>query len=471
MAKTLELLTDVWTPELNHPADRPGVLCEVFVYGNAINQTLPRGIQTVPVEVDAQGMCAHGPGGLEDVLANWDVKNGQRPRLMYTVTMGHNPTGGVLSVRRRREIYALCSKYDVIIVEDDPYWYLQYPSAAEAEAKSRSLPKPEPPTADRKGQKSSGYEFIDSLVPSYLSMDTDGRVIRLDTFSKTIAPGCRLGWITAQPAFIERLTRSAPPLRPLNNPHLTDLHRITEATTQQPSGFVQAQVAQLIMGTQAPETLTLFQSLTRKEQSTFTSWSTSGWVRWISGLRGEYERRMNRMCTILDAHSHMLKHKSPSAASALSDWGMVSKTQLLSFDYPRGGMFVWLRIHLESHPLYNAHFTSPPKKIIDGTSLSIALMFFLTKPPQLVLAAPGLMFGATDEIRASRAWAYFRLCFAAETDETVDAASVRFGRGVQRFFKIRDPDVIQELVDQWSSNGVDEEALEGVGDLGVWAGC
>ena len=45
-------------------------------------------------------------------------------------SIGHNPTGGVQSVERRREIYALCVKYDIIIIEDDPYWYLQFPSAA-----------------------------------------------------------------------------------------------------------------------------------------------------------------------------------------------------------------------------------------------------------------------------------------------------------------------------------------------------
>lgn len=120
--------------------------------------------------------------------------------------MGHNPTSGVLSVKRRKEIYELCCKYDIIIVEDDPYWYLQFPSAANEEAESRGLDVTL--TMEKHTPvKSSGYEFIDSLVPSYLSIDVEGRVIRLDTFSKTIAPGCRLGWITAQPRFIERLER------------------------------------------------------------------------------------------------------------------------------------------------------------------------------------------------------------------------------------------------------------------------
>lgn len=109
-------------------------------------------------------------------------------------------------MERRREIYHICQQFDIIIVEDDPYWFLQYPSAAEEERRSRGeySPKSTPvPTTVASG----GYKFLDSLVPSYLSIDVDGRVIRLDTFSKSIAPGCRLGWLTAQPAFIERFER------------------------------------------------------------------------------------------------------------------------------------------------------------------------------------------------------------------------------------------------------------------------
>ena len=94
----------------------------------------------------------------------------------------------------------------MIIVEDDPYWYLQYPSAIKKQAAARGASQP-PAEVPIRPAKSSGYEFIDSLVPSYLSIETGGRVIRLDTFSKTIAPGCRLGWITAQPAMITQLRR------------------------------------------------------------------------------------------------------------------------------------------------------------------------------------------------------------------------------------------------------------------------
>jgi DNA-binding transcriptional MocR family regulator len=88
---------------------------------------------------------------------------------MYTVTVGQNPTGATLSRSRREEIYSLCEEFDMVIVEDDPYWHLQYT-----------------PFSHREGK------FL-VIEGSYLQLDKSGRVIRLDTFSKTIAPGCRLG--------------------------------------------------------------------------------------------------------------------------------------------------------------------------------------------------------------------------------------------------------------------------------------
>lgn len=85
--KTLEMFVNPWSEDYDHPEDRPGLLCETFIYGNILGQALPKGMQIVPVKADMGGMCAKGPGGLEDVLSNWDPKNGKRPHLMYTVTL------------------------------------------------------------------------------------------------------------------------------------------------------------------------------------------------------------------------------------------------------------------------------------------------------------------------------------------------------------------------------------------------
>jgi DNA-binding transcriptional MocR family regulator len=85
-AKALECLSNVWSEERDWVREREGILCEEFAYMSAIQTAKPRGLQVVPVKIDEEGMLATGPGGLEDVLENWDYKRGKRPHLMYTVT-------------------------------------------------------------------------------------------------------------------------------------------------------------------------------------------------------------------------------------------------------------------------------------------------------------------------------------------------------------------------------------------------
>lgn len=303
-----------------------------------------------------------------------------------------------------------------MIIEDDPYWYLQFPSAIGKEAEARGTkvaPKQEP----HKFEKSTGYEYLDSLVPSYLNFDYDGRVIRLDTFSKTVAPGCRLGWITAQPAIIERILR------------------ITESSTQQPSGFVQSMVAELLMGPQpaAGE----FAKKSKAEQLVFTGWQTDGWVRWLEGLRGAYERRMNRMSTILEAGRYQLKqgtfYQQTKSGTPIkgeeSDWAVISKTKMYSFDWPRAGMFIWIHMHFETHPLWNK---------VPGPKLAEAVWIFLTRKPYLTLACPGAVFSPTPEILAEKGWQYFRLCFAAVEEVDIERCSNGFANGVKEFWSIKD---------------------------------
>ncbi|CAK7207883.1 hypothetical protein SEUCBS139899_010698 [Sporothrix eucalyptigena] len=462
LSKTLELFVDDWNPVRDDVTTRPGLLCEPFIYGNVLSQIAPKGMQVVTVEADADGMVPYGPGSLEDVLANWDPSKGRRPHILYTVTMGHNPTGIVLSLERRKQLYEVCSRFDVIIAEDDPYWYMQFPSAAVNEAASRNLSKPKSPLVaptinKAAGQRSTGFAFLDSLVPSFLSVDVDGRVVRLDTFSKTVAPGCRLGWITAQPALIERFTR------------------IAETGTQQPSGFVQSLISELVIGPlpAAAAKKELVATKSKQTEPTFSGWQVGGWVRWLEGLRGEYERRMNRMCTILDEGSFQLKQGTPVRA-ADADWGVITKTQLFSYDWPRGGMFVWIRVHFEAHPLWYATRPNPADSVIDGPLFSTALMLYLSSKPHLVLVSPGTMFSADDSVRLNRGWAYFRLCFAAESDENVEACSKRLVDGIQKFWKVKKAQDFEDIIN--NSPIVMAEAAEAnkageLGNLGVWMGC
>jgi len=405
-SKTLQALSNEWAEGYDPVEERPGLLVEQYCYMNAIQTAKPRGFNIVPVAIDDEGMTTKGPGGLEHVLDNWDFTRGRRPHLMYTVTIGQNPTSGTLSVARRTEIYALCVKYDIIIVEDDPYWYLQFPSST-------------PNTTAPRPKNSSGFDFLDSLIPSYLSLDYQGRVVRLDTFSKTVAPGCRLGWITAQPAFVERILR------------------ITETSTQQPSGFVQSMVAELLMG---PQSAT---DPGKGGAADGSGWNVDGWVRWLEGLRGNYERRMTVMCDVLDANKYLLKAGRRKSLTDVADdedeWAVVNKTNIYDFVRPLGGMFVWVRFDFSSHPLI---------KKVPAPRLSQALWVFWTQKPYKVLVAPGTLFAPNEEIRDSDAFNCVRLCFAACPVEEVEGISRRFAKGAQDFWRIKSVDKINKLLEE-----------------------
>lgn len=522
-AKTIECFTNPWTPNSGRPlSDRQSMLCEEFAYMNAIQTARPRGLNIVPVAIDSEGMLAYGhPKSLYNVLSNWEPERdgGRRPHIMYTVTMGQNPTSGLLSVKRRKEIYELCQKFDVLIVEDDPYFYIQFPHAAnELTQKHRngqlaslnhfmesnlnyqtSLAVPVRGTATSnngnmcattrmKRGKSSGSEFLDSLVPSYLSFDVDGRVIRLDTFSKTIAPGCRLGWLTAQPAIVERILR------------------ITETTTQQPSGFVQSLVAELLIGPDDTD-----QKMAKKgNEQAASGWKMDGWIRWLEGLRGNYERRMRTMCEVLEEGKFIMSSKpppSPTASKARTttlpiriqrrrrldpiisacshsranrsppfsipstpvprapapasdlepeDFEVLHKTQIYDFTPPMAGMFAWIRFNFETHPVQS--FPLP--------QLAHAFWIFQTKKPYLVLTAPGPIFAPSEQIREEKAWQYFRLCYAAIDEKDVKDMSERFVRAGRDFWELNE-EHIRELLDE-DNEGVDHVA-EAVKEMeGKW---
>jgi DNA-binding transcriptional MocR family regulator len=430
-AKSLEAFSNTWDAERDWIREREGILCEEFAYMNAIQAARPRGLNVVPVVIDDEGMCASGKGGLAEVLEKWDISKGKRPHLMYTVTMGQNPTSGLLSLQRREDIYALCHKYDILIIEDDPYWYLQYPSANALSIAARGHPVSEnfpldhndPKTAPlhnyNAGKKSSGYPFIDSLVPSYLHVDVDGRVIRLDTFSKTVAPGCRLGWITAQPFFIEKILR------------------VTETSTQQPSGFVQSMIAELIMG---PRDGTSDGS--KGGSNDGSGWKADGWVRWLEGLRGNYERRMQQMSAILEEGKYVVKSSARRPSIGIEneeEFQMVSKAQMYDFVYPLAGMFLWMHVHYETHPLFN-------NDKVPHEKLARALWLYNTTEPWRCLLSPGSIFCPTDEIREEKGWQYFRLCFAAVNDDVVEKYSKAVVGAFQSFWQIDDPKEIDELL-------------------------
>lgn len=179
-------------------------------------------------------------------------------------------------------------------------------------------------------------------------------------------------------------------------------------------------------------------------------WKVDGWVRWLEGLRGNYERRMNRMCSVMEEGRFALKQQTPIKEEE-QDWAVVTKVQMYEFDWPRGGMFIWLKVAFENHPLWGK---------VDGPKLSNALWVFLTTKPYLVLLAPGLMFSSSEEIAAAEGWKYYRICFAAIPDEDVTPSSIRMVKGISDFWKIKSPKDLDDIED---STAEEKDGLTNMG--------
>ncbi len=104
-------------------------------------------------------------------LANRVKTQANSSKLIYIIPNFHNPTGVTLDLDRRKELIDIANKYDLIIIEDDPYYNLRYEG---------------------------------SHLPSLYEMSNE-RVIHLGTFSKSIGGGVRLGWILASSQVIKKL--------------------------------------------------------------------------------------------------------------------------------------------------------------------------------------------------------------------------------------------------------------------------
>lgn len=116
------------------------------------------------VPVDTDGMQTEALGAI--LAAN------PRAKMIYTVPDFQNPTGVTLSLARRKELIALANRHDLIVLEDTPYRHIRF-----------------------EGQN----------LPTLKSLDTEGRVIHLGSFSKVLVPGLRIGWAVAAPDLLARM--------------------------------------------------------------------------------------------------------------------------------------------------------------------------------------------------------------------------------------------------------------------------
>ncbi|KAJ3363898.1 hypothetical protein GGF31_000646 [Allomyces arbusculus] len=163
-------------------------------------------VKLVAVPVDEEGI---NPTALAAILNAWPARM-RKPRVLYTVPTGQNPTGATAPLAHRRAVYAVAQRHDLLVLEDDPYMYLQYTLSDDAFADQQQQQKQ--PHVDAPSQPAShdadlalGARFAAALIPSYMSLDTDGRVLRFDSLSKVIGGGIRIGYFTGPAPIYERL--------------------------------------------------------------------------------------------------------------------------------------------------------------------------------------------------------------------------------------------------------------------------
>jgi DNA-binding transcriptional MocR family regulator len=84
---------------------------------------LPTGCKPEVISMDEGGIT---PEGVEAAVQRSIASTGRAPKLMYIVPHCQNPTGSTLSMQRKRDIYAICQHHNIVILEDDPYVFLQF---------------------------------------------------------------------------------------------------------------------------------------------------------------------------------------------------------------------------------------------------------------------------------------------------------------------------------------------------------
>ncbi len=141
------------------------VLTDETTYPDTLSACATLQLRVAGVEGDGAGMI---PAALDETIGR-TRRQGSRPCAVYLIPTAHNPTGLTMPESRRRELAAVACAHGVPIVEDDTYILFE--------------PMPAPPLA--------------ALAPEL--------VVRLDTLSKVLGPGLRVGWLSGPPALMEKI--------------------------------------------------------------------------------------------------------------------------------------------------------------------------------------------------------------------------------------------------------------------------
>ena len=134
------------------------VMMDEFCYHGSLNMFLKKGARPCHVAMDQDGII---PEKLEAAIKE-NIQNGHRPKLIYTISVYHNPTGATISLERRKKIVAISNKYEIPIVENESY--------ADFHIDGPELP------------------------PAMIGLDSEGGVMHISAFTKLMGCGLRLGF-------------------------------------------------------------------------------------------------------------------------------------------------------------------------------------------------------------------------------------------------------------------------------------
>ena len=157
----LDLITQIFI----NPGDV--IVAEAPSYVGALGVFRAYQANVVHVPLDAEGLI---PSELEAMLTKLE-REGKPVKFLYTVPNFHNPAGVTMSIERRPQIVEICRRHHVLVLEDNPYGMLG---------------------------------FNDQVMPALQTYDPEV-VVYLGSFSKTFAPGYRVGWALAPHAVTQRL--------------------------------------------------------------------------------------------------------------------------------------------------------------------------------------------------------------------------------------------------------------------------
>ncbi|MDG5820755.1 PLP-dependent aminotransferase family protein [Natronococcus sp. A-GB7] len=151
------------------PSD--SLIVEGPTFMGAISVFRNHGVEIDSFDVDTDGLDVDA---VAEELRTREREGREIPKLLYTIPNFQNPTGVTLSLDRRNRLLELADEYDFVLIEDDAYGDLRY---------------------------------TEHELPTLKALDDTGRVVRIGTFSKTIAPGVRTGWIIANNEIVEALRK------------------------------------------------------------------------------------------------------------------------------------------------------------------------------------------------------------------------------------------------------------------------